>query len=140
MGDGFFEEIEHTADLTIAVRGRDLAELFGRAGLAVFAVMVELDGVVARESRTVEVSGSGLEELLRTWLSRLLELFCCEGFLAREIVVNVISETHLQAELRGECFERGRHVYIREIKAVTYYDLHVVHENGCWLAHVTFDV
>jgi len=135
-----FEEIAHTADLAIEVRGRSQAELFARAGQALFAVMVEIDGVVAREHRTVEASGTNLEELLHAWLSRLLELFCCEGFVACEVAVATISQTHVQAALHGERFERGRHIYIREIKAVTYHDLHVANLDGEWCARVTFDV
>jgi SHS2 domain-containing protein len=140
VGEAWFTEIEHTADLAIEVRGADRAELFARAGCALFAVMVERDEVLAREERSIEVSAANREELLHAWLSELLELFGCEGFMARDIVVTSIDDTHVAATLRGECFERGRHHYIREVKAVTFHDLRVTNADGEWRARVTFDV
>jgi SHS2 domain-containing protein len=135
-----FEEIEHTADLTILVRGRDLPDLFSRCGRALFALMVEVDGVAARERRRLSASAESLPELLHEWLSRLLEVFFCDGFVAREISVTAISVTEVQAELAGETFERGRHTYLREVKAITYHGLEVVRAEGGWQARVTVDI
>ena len=37
------EELEHTADLSIRVRGRDLAELFVNAARGMFGLMADLE-------------------------------------------------------------------------------------------------
>jgi SHS2 domain-containing protein len=140
VAERLFEEIDHTADLTFVVQGADLAELFSRCGRAVFALMVDIEGVCPREHRSLQASGATLTELLHEWLSRLLELFFCDGFVAREITVRKLAPTEMEADLCGEVFERGRHVYLREIKAVTYHALDVSREGAGWRARVTVDV
>ncbi len=140
VAERLFEEIDHTADLTFVVHGADLSELFSRCGRALFALMVDVGGVSPHEQRTIHACGDTLTELMHEWLSRLLELFFCDGFVAREITVSKLAATAVEADLRGEVFERGRHVYLREIKAVTYHALDVSREGESWRARVTVDV
>jgi SHS2 domain-containing protein len=66
-----FEELEHTADVLMRVRGADLAELFAEAGRAMFHVMYgpcDDRGV----ERRIEIEAENLESLLIDYLSELL--------------------------------------------------------------------
>jgi len=151
-----FREIEHTADLGIEVEGETPQELFRRAGLALFFLMVSPEGVEAKTEREVIVEAEGWEDLLHDWLTRLLHLFLREGFIARVIEVTEIapfdklragsstgSEQALhrvRARLVGEKLDLKRHDFYTEIKAVTYHQLSVTCRDGRWQARVIFDV
>src|SRR2546428_11320413 len=82
MVEPLFREIEHTADIGIEVEADTAHELFRRAGLALFSLMVSLDGVETREEREEMVQAEeGWEDLLHDWLSRLLHNFLQDGFI-----------------------------------------------------------
>ena len=140
MAEPLFREIEHTADLGIEVEAETPDELFRRAGLALFTLMVGLERVEMQEEHEEAVQAEGWEDLLHDWLSRLLHRFLQEGFIAAQITIDDIDATHLHARLRGEKLDYERHDFETEIKAVTYHQLCVTCENGRWQARVIFDV
>jgi SHS2 domain-containing protein len=140
MTEPLFREIEHTADLGIEVEADTPGELFRRAGLALFSLMVNVEKVEPRTEREESVQAEGWEDLLHDWLSRLLSNFLQEGFIAAMITIEEIDATHLRARLAGEKLNYDRHEFETEIKAVTYHQLSVTCENGRWQARVIFDV
>lgn len=140
MAEPLFREIEHTADLGIEVEAETSGELFRRAGLALFALMVSPEGIEAREQRSEDVQAEGWEDLLHDWLSRLLRSFLQDGFIAAQITIDDIDSTSIRARLLGEKLDYARHGFETEIKAVTYHQLSVTCENGRWQARVIFDV
>ncbi len=139
-----YTEVEHTADLAILVEADSLRELYRRAALALFALLVEGGDVHAGERRHLTVDGRDREDLMHELLSRLLSDFYADDFIAASIAVTHVDDRHLEADLEGECFDRRRHVSLREIKAVTYHGLEIrgADESGprLWQARVTFDV
>jgi len=140
MAEPLFREIEHTADIGIEVEADTPSELFRRAGLALFSLMVSLEGVEAREEREETVRAEGWGDLLHDWLSRLLHSFLQDGFIAATITIEELDSTRLRARLVGEKLDYKRHNFETEIKAVTYHQLSVTCENGRWRAQVIFDV
>jgi len=140
MAEPLFREIEHTADIGIEVEADTPSELFRRAGLALFSLMVSLEGVEAREEREETVRAEGWGDLLHDWLSRLLHSFLQDGFIAATITIEELDSTRLRARLVGEKLDYKRHNFETEIKAVTYHQLSVTCENGRWQARVIFDV
>jgi len=140
MDESLFREIEHTADLGIEVEAEAPGELFRRAGLALFSLMVSPEGVQAREQRHETVQAEGWEDLLHDWLSRLLHTFLHDGFIAIQITIEDIEATSIRARLIGEKLDYERHDFETEIKAVTYHQLSVTCEDGRWRARVIFDV
>lgn len=140
MAEPLFREIEHTADVGVEVEAGDPAELFRRAGLALFSLMVDLETVQARAERFITVQADGWEDLLHDWLSRLLNDFLQDGFIAVAITVEEIGSTHVRARLGGEKLDYDRHGFETEIKAVTYHQLAVTQENGQWRARIIFDI
>jgi SHS2 domain-containing protein len=140
MAEPLFREIDHTADLGIEVEADTLDDLFRRSGLALFSLMVSLDGVEAREEREEVVQAEGWEDLLHDWLSCLLHRFLQEGFIAAMITIDEIDAAHIRARLAGEKLDYDRHEFETEIKAVTYHQLSVACEDGRWRARVIFDV
>lgn len=140
MAEPLFREVDHTADIGIEVEADTPGELFRRAGLALFALMVNPEGVEAREERYATVHAEGWEDLLHDWLSHLLCVFLQDGFTAATITLDEIDTTHVCARLTGETLDYERHDFETEIKAVTYHQLSVTCDNGRWRARVIFDV
>jgi SHS2 domain-containing protein len=63
-----------------------------------------------------------------------------EGFIAAQITIEEVDATRIRARLAGEKLDYERHGFETEMKAVTYHQLSVTCENGCWQARVIFDV
>ena len=133
-------EIEHTADLGIEVDGEDLSELFSVAGEALYGLLVDRRGILARESVTVAASADGWEELLHSWLCELLAQFNLNGFVGKYCEVTRLEPGRIEGLARGERLDLTRHQFRTEIKGVTYHDLRVWQDSRCWRARVIFDV
>jgi len=124
-----FEFLEHTADVYVASYGRDLAEAFENAALAMFETMTNLDDVKPRIKESVEVEGEDLQALLYSWLEELLVRFEINGRLYSKFEVNEIEATdhgyRLKAYIYGEPFNPSKHLQKVGVKAVTYHRMEI---------------
>jgi len=134
-----FEVIDHTADVGIVARGRDLAELFVSAARGMFFFIIPGGGVEPRERQPVTVEAEDLEGLLIAWLNELLVILNGEAFLPADFLVEEITETRLRAVLAGEAVDPRRHQFRLDVKAATYHMLEI-NRNDIWSARVIFDV
>jgi SHS2 domain-containing protein len=160
-----YSEREHPSDLFLEIHGRDPAELAENALFAFYDQIVELEGFEAQGEVTLEASGHGLDEALRSLLAEALFRFETEGFVA--IGGNVAAQRgsaaagggsaaagggsaatrdvaepqwRLSADLWGENADRSRHTLLHEVKAVTYHQLGAVETGGAWKATVLLDL
>jgi SHS2 domain-containing protein len=135
-----FEVFDHTADLGLRVRARELNALFSDAGRALMSVIVSNpDAVEPRDAVEVDVAGRNREYLFVDWLGELLFLFESKKFLASQFEVNV-TDAGVQAAIRGEPYDAARHLLAHEVKAVTYHGLKVEQTESGWLAEVILDI
>jgi len=128
-----FEELSHTADVSIRAWGGDLDELFAAAAEGMFALMG-----APRETgvgRKVEVAAGDLETLLVDWLSELLYLSEVNGELYDSFAVRVLPSWRLEAAIAGGKGSASGD----KVKAVTYHGLCVEHADGRYAATVVFD-
>ncbi|BBL68568.1 archease [Methanoculleus chikugoensis] len=133
-----FEELEHTADVLMRVRGADLAELFAEAGRAMFHVMYgpcEDKGV----ERRIEIEAENLESLLIDYLSELLFVTEVENTVFCTFDVD-LRGTRLSAVLRGEPFDPARHSAGALIKGISYFGLEIVKEEEGYVVEIIFDI
>jgi riboflavin kinase/FMN adenylyltransferase len=134
-----YEEIEHTADVAIRVRGRDLAELFTNAAYGMWSLITpDLDAVKPTAEHSVEIEALDLEVLLVDWLSELLYLHETENEVYSEFEIHEISPTRLRATVRGGPTEG--HSIRKHIKAVTFNDLSIEQTDEGYEATVVFDI
>ena len=128
---GAYAELEHPADLFLEIRGRDLHDLFENALFALYAQVADLEGFEPRQAQTLEVTGAGLDEALRTLLSEALYRFetgrlrgsrhARSGGRAASAETSALASD--SARLWGEtATERGT-LCSAEVKAVTYHRL-----------------
>lgn len=139
MSDKGYEFFDHTADVGLRVWGTSLEELFVRAARALTTLLVEESPITSTQARSVALSASSVDSLLRVWLSELLVWFSADHFLAGGYELK-ISPTQLVGRVQGERFDASRHVCGTEVKGVTRHQLSVNETHGRWEARVIFDV
>jgi SHS2 domain-containing protein len=124
-----YEFLEHTADAYIAAYGRDLAEAFENAAVALFDVMTPVEKVRSRVEDFVKVEGEDEYSLLYRWLEALLVNAETKGMLYSKFEVVIIEETsvfRLEARIWGEKFDAKRHEQKVGVKAVTYHQMRII--------------
>jgi len=145
MNEAPFEEIEHTADWAIRVRGRDLRALFEAAARGMFSLLVDLAQVAPERTLELDLRAIDAETLLVDWLNELLYLSEDKGIAFSEFDITSIdtsmtspglAESRLQATVVG-----GRvHELRRTIKAATFNAIAIRRlDSGCE-AEIVFDV
>jgi riboflavin kinase/FMN adenylyltransferase len=132
----FYEELEHTADWAIRVRGRDLAELFAHAGQAMFAMMGADLSAPTRSGHALHLSDLDAEALLVRWLNSLLYLQEMNGELYTRFDVRRATPTEIEATVHGAPGKPTR----AKIKAVTFHDLRIEETSEGLAATLVFDV
>lgn len=134
---GFFEEVEHTADLALRCGGPDLEGLFRSAARGMYHLM----GVGTQKLKTdtrhrIRLSSADVEGLLVDWLGELAYLVEARGLIFQGMAFETLSATRLEAMLVG-----GRASRIEtQVKAVTYHQLKVETSEAGFAAIVVFDV
>jgi SHS2 domain-containing protein len=135
-----FRILEHTADVGFEAFGSTREEVFANAARALFDLIVESNGIDAREEAFVEVRGPDPASLLVNWLSELLYLHDAEGWLFRDFEIQSLHDTSLAARAFGEQFQRSRHQLKLQVKAVTYHQLALEETPRGWRAQVYVDI
>ncbi len=132
-----FEEVEHTADWALRVRGRDLAELLANAARGMSSLLVpDLAHVPTDVERHFELDAFDPESLLVTWLSELAYWAETEMLVFRDFEMLHVTPDHLVTVARG-----GRVSNLQKhIKAVTYHDLEILEAERGLETTVVFDV
>jgi SHS2 domain-containing protein len=129
-----FEFLEHTADVYIAAYGKDLAEAFENAALAMFETMTDTKAVKPINEKTIEAKGTDKQALFYNWLEQLLVTFEVEGTVFSRFRVQKIQQTELgfklEAKVYGEPYDPKRHKQKVGIKAVTYHRMEVHEASG----------
>jgi SHS2 domain-containing protein len=132
-----FEEIEHTADWALRIRGRDLRELLLNAARGMGYLLVSDPAkVVLGVEEHFEIEAYDSEGLLVNWLSELAYWAEMEGVVFSNFNFRQVTPFSLQVDVQG-----GRVPGLeKHIKAVTYHDLKIVETGSGLEATVVFDV
>jgi SHS2 domain-containing protein len=139
-GNPGYRLLEHPSDVGLEVTGRSLKEVFEFAALGLTSVIVDPDSVEAKENRAVGIREADRERLLVQWLSEILYLFDGENFVISSVVVSLVGDGILEATLRGEQLDMGKHRLRTDVKAITYHQLCVKESSDGILARVFFDL
>ncbi|MEW6672183.1 MAG: archease [Thermodesulfobacteriota bacterium] len=135
-----YRMIEHTADFGIHVFGRDPADLFANAALALFDLVADSRTLKGANRKEITVTGSDRPDLMVNWLRELLYLWTGNELLVKSIKIQKISTCEVNAVLWYDRYDPGRHVVNNEIKAVTYHQIQVTPYPKGWKARIIFDV
>lgn len=132
-----WEEVEHTADWALTIRGGTLADLFANAALG----MASLAGGAPDDAQPItryrfELDALDWETLLIDWLTELLYLIEDDHFVLEHVTVQRIEPYRLRAEAAG----RPGDAFTKHIKAATYHNLAIRHTAEGFETTVVFDV
>jgi len=136
MGENGFEEIDHTADWAINIRGKDFEGLLRNAATGMFELMGLSSNKVGIHERKIEVDGIDREDLLVIWLEELLYLVDRYEIGIGAMELEVSNDSHLEAKF----IEIPSIIPEKEIKAVTYHGLEILETENGLEATIVFDV
>jgi SHS2 domain-containing protein len=117
--------LEHTTDAYIEAWGRTLERAFAQAAEGMYETMANFEAIDPFVEGTVQVDGHDKEELLYNWLEQLLLEFDIKQMVYTSYDISITSDAKtifkLQANLKGEKYDRQKHGAKTEIKGVTYH-------------------
>lgn len=129
-----FKFLEHTADAYIAAHGKDLAEAFENAALAMFDVMTEVEKVSPKVEDKIAAGGKDECALLYNWLEALLVKSEVNRMLYSRFKISSIGRTssglRVRAKIWGEKFDVNKHLQKVGVKAVTYHRMEIIKAKG----------
>ena len=136
-----YELIEHTADIGVRIKGKDLREIFTNAADAMFDIIVEFCtdcNKLEPKEFNIEISAENIEELIVNWLNELLSLSEAKNLIFNRFLFKSLSENHLMSVASG--YPREKYKIKTEIKAATYHELRIEKTEKGFQAEVIFDV
>ena len=125
-----FEYFDVTADIGFFAYGKSLDEAFENAGLAIFNIISDTDGIDAEIERSFEITSEDEVSLLYDFLEELLFLHEVEFMLFSEFHVEIDENLHLKSTVKGEAIDWDKHERKTEIKAITFHMMDVIHEDN----------
>jgi SHS2 domain-containing protein len=134
-----YKLIEHTADMGIAVWGDNLKDLFLHAAIAMYSLIVDISTIMPAASFPVDIQAMDIDELLKNWLSELLYYFNAKDILLSDFNIKALSNNRINSLASGEKIDQSRHVLKREIKAVTFHNLHIMQTKSGFQTDIIFD-
>jgi len=143
-GQRGYEFLEHMADAYIAAYGKDLAEAFENAAVALFDVMTDVENVKPEIEDFVEVSAEDEYALLYNWLEALLVKADVNGMLYSKFKILKLGKENgsfrLEAKIWGEKFNPEKHVQKVGVKAVTYHQMEIKKERDKAVVKFILDI
>jgi SHS2 domain-containing protein len=131
-----WQAIDHMGDMGIRVTAPDLPSLFREGALA----LVDITGAGSQEggeAREVSVRGLDQVDLLVRWLQEILYLLMVKDLRVRGIEILSLTETDARAQVLGSCLKTPLK---REIKAVTYHGLDIIHRGDSYEVSIILDL
>ncbi|MEA1976777.1 MAG: archease [Chloroflexota bacterium] len=131
-----FEEIEHTADWALRVRGKNFSDLFRNAALGMLSLL-DIEPIPENsESRSFELKAEDTEMLLVSWLEELLYPLEVENAAVVDFQVEVLEKAQLKATIELKKIASIK----KEIKAVTFNELDILAVDSGYETIIVFDV
>lgn len=139
MNERYYEELSHTADISIRVSGRTLNELFENAAFGMFDMISgrQLARVPAEVEESLTLESFDRESLLVDWLTELLIWYEANRKMVTRTEIQTISGTELTADFWAGAAQFEPYA---DIKAITYHDLAIEKVDETWQATIVFDV
>ena len=136
-----YEYVEHTADMGLRVRGKNLSELLTNAAQGLFETIAVVDTVDETDSVKIHLTAASVEDLFVGWLDELIFQHETQEIFFKRADIHRCSERKVSATVYGEPVDFDKHEVYTEIKSVTYHQLQVVQkDDSSWFAQVIFDL
>ena len=128
-----YEYFNTTADIGLKAYGETLTEAFENAGLAIFNIISDTDGIDAVREIEFEITSEDEVSLLYDYLEELLFYHETEFMLFSEFIVEIDENLTLKAKIRGDEINWDKHERKSEIKAITFHKMAIRKDDGVCL-------
>jgi SHS2 domain-containing protein len=136
-----YEDLGHTADVGVRVRGATAEEALARLSLALGALLAGGgDAPVAREERIVVGGGPGLEATAVSLLRELLFRFATERLLPAAIDVHRADAAGAEATVGFARYDPVLHGEGVDVKAITWHQARLEAEGDAYVGQVVLDI
>ena len=144
-----YQITEHTADIGLRVRGRDLKELLIHSAEGLFHLVTDLDQVkrLHKGPKTSKLTAVSLDlkagnaaDLFLRWLREWLFLFSAKRLIPVRFHFRKLTEKRLSAVADCATFDPCLHEQRYEVKAITYHAFKIERGAKGWIAEVIADV
>jgi len=136
-----YEDLGHTADVGVRVRGASAEEALARLALAFGTLVTAGDAPPAEsEQRLAVTGGPGLAGVAVAFLRELLFRFATERLLPAEVEVHRVDAGGAEATVAFARYDPERHAEGADPKAVTWHAARLEPEAGGWVAQVVLDI
>jgi SHS2 domain-containing protein len=135
-----FDYFEHTADIGIRGYGASYAEALEAAARGMMAQICDASKMTVTTVMTVTIQQSSLEDCTVRFLNHLIFLFETSKFVPLEYTLTQPDEFAITAVLQGDTFNQERDEFIQEIKAATYHQFKITHNDNLWMIQVIVDI
>ncbi len=132
--------LEHTADIRMEAFGSSLEELFVNAALGLTSLLSIEPPSGPAETHSVSLDADDVDGLLVDWLREIHFLHEARRFVPVDVAIHALSETALEADIRGRTAPEDAEGPEVEIKAVTYHEASVRRREDGYAARVLFDI
>lgn len=136
--------IAHTADAGLEVESDSIEQALAESAMGLAELVYDVPAVSPDTAQDICVTSPDTDILLHDWLAEILQKIIYEKFLIARIEdIMVSQEKHnwrVEAKILGQNFDRTKHKYKSDVKAVTYHMLKLQYENGKWVGSVIFDL
>lgn len=136
-----WEDLGHTADVGMRVRGASAEEALARLALAFGTLVTGGDTPrPEREERISAAGGPGLPAVAVAFLRELLFRFATERLIPSEVEVHRVDADGAEATVAFARYDPDRHAEGTDVKAVTWHAARLEREGGGWVAQVVLDI
>jgi SHS2 domain-containing protein len=135
-----FEDLGHTADVGVRVRGGTAEEALARLALALGTLLTGgAPAAVVREERVLVQGGPGLAGSAVALLRELLFRFATERLVPASISDVSVGEDAAEALVGFAGYDPSRHEGA-DVKAVTWHAARLEREGDGWVGQAVFDI
>lgn len=136
-----YEDLGHTADVGVRVRGATAEEALARLALALGALLSGGGPAAAeREERVAVAGGPALAASAVALLRELLFRFATERLLPAEVEVHRVDGAGAEATVGFARYDPDRHGEGADVKAVTWHAARLEPEGEGFVAQVVLDI
>ena len=135
-----YRVVDHTADLSVLVRGSGLDGLFTEAARAMIDLICSIESVKPEKKFNIKVTGSSGEQLLVNVLQEILYFHEVRNFVFCEFTIIRLTGSEVTGIARGEKYDTSRHELLNHIKAVTYNNMRIIKRGRNYETFITFDI
>ena len=136
----FLEDVA-IADIAYVAYGKNLAELFENAALALSDITVNLKGLKSKIKKEIKLKSKKIDTLLYDFLSEIIFLKDTQGLLFSKYDISIDEKKiSLKAICQGEQIDRKRHELRNDIKAITMHLFEIKKEKNRYSATIVVDI